>query len=546
MRLRNRLVLYNSTVIVGLVAAAILVVASVQSRLLRDEIEKRGRALARSLASISVNSLMVNDWVEIRQEALGIAGTEDVLAAAIADRDGRVVVDTGESRNGLDARGRLDPVPETRVADTRAPGTGERAIEVLEPVFLGSGREPEARLGTVLLRMGLARIDDETERLQGRLVGIGAFAVLAGFLVATLFTKRLSRPIENLVAGTVRAASGDLSFEVEERPGDEIGTLAMNFNRMTGQILKERETIREMNRGLESTVALRTAELRSANEELKKALDDLRRTQSQLVQSEKMASLGQLVAGVIHELNNPLNFIYNSVLPLNKSIADLKAALGEPAAPAASGAAALLGKKLDRAQNLAEVIREGARRATLIVGDLRTFCRPDESERKTGDLHEGIDSTLHLLSPRLGNGIEIVRDYGAVPPFEFYPAQFNQVVMNVAANAADAMEGKGGTLTIRTRVDGADVVLAVSDTGKGIEPGTLGKIFEPFFTTKEVGKGMGLGLSITYSIVKKHGGTIGVESEPGRGTTFTIRIPFIPPGAATTPGAEGAALARED
>jgi len=524
MRLRTRLVLYNSAVIAGVVTAATLVVATVQARVLEAEIEKRGVALARGLASLAVESLLVNDWVELRQQALGLARTEDVESAAIADRSGRVVVDTAERDSDLGPRGLLPVVDSTAVATAPRTPTGARAIEILEPVVLGRSVDAEDRLGTVRLRIGLERIDLETRRLQGRLLGIGAVAVGGGFLAATLFTRRISRPVENLVAGTIKAASGDLRFRVEAKTGDELGTLAENFNRMTTQILAERETIEALNRGLEAQVLERTAELQKANDDLTTTLVDLRRTQGQLVQSEKMASLGQLVAGVIHELNNPLNFIANSVQPLTKNIADLKEALR--AAPPAAAPADALAKRFDRVEGLAGVIREGARRATLIVGDLRTFCRPDEAERKVGDLREGIESTVHLLAPRLGDRIEVVREHGEVPPFEFFPAQMNQVVMNLVANAADAISGRG-TIGIRTRVEGESVVLQVSDTGAGIAPETLPKIFEPFFTTKEVGKGMGLGLSITYSIVKKHGGTIDVATEVGRGTTFTVRVPLV-------------------
>ncbi len=533
MKLRIRLVLTVTTIIVAVVTSAMLVVASVQSPLLRDEARKRATALANSLASVSVNGLLVNDWVELRQHALAIAAAADVESAAIADRNGLVIVDTGQESGEIE---RLDPdevsaKPGEPLAVRISPLTGRRVIEISTPVFFERSGTHENRLGTVRLRLDLSKIDSETARLQGRLLGIGAIAVLIGLVSASLFTNKITRPVEKLVAGTIRAASGDLRVRVDEDSRDEIGELARNFNHMTQELSKERRTIQELNRSLEAQVEERTAELRSTNEDLERVntnlvqtVADLRRTQSQLVQSEKMASLGQLVAGVVHELNNPLNFIYNGINPLNESLTELKKTLGEPSPSGDGGIAG----QIDSMEKLASVIREGARRATLIVRDLRTFCRPDESERKVGDLHQGIESTVNLLAHKIKNRIAVVREYGSVPPFEFYPSQFNQVIMNLLSNAIDAIEGQG-TITVATRREGDDVVFSVADTGKGIPPDVLSHIFEPFFTTKQIGKGMGLGLSITYGIVEKHGGRIDVSSEVGKGTTIVVRIPFVVP-----------------
>ncbi len=268
--------------------------------------------------------------------------------------------------------------------------------------------------------------------------------------------------------------------------------------------------------GLEGEVGRRTQELTAANDELRRTLHELRETQGQLVQSKKLASLGELVAGVAHELNNPIGFLYANLDHIDRYLARLRAGEGDPAQ-----VHALLGEMI-------ESCREGARRTKAIVQDLRTFSRLDEHERKPTDLNAAIETTLRLLAHRVGRGIEIVKDLGELPFVPCYPGPINQVLMNLLANACDAV-GERGRIAITTRRIGengeARVRITIEDSGIGIPPENLERIFDPFFTTKDVGKGTGLGLSITHSIVERHGGTIRVESTPGEGTRFTVELP---------------------
>jgi PAS domain S-box-containing protein len=251
------------------------------------------------------------------------------------------------------------------------------------------------------------------------------------------------------------------------------------------------------------------------------------RLEQQLVQSEKMASLGQLVAGVAHEINTPLGSIHSNIGTAGSAIALLEKALARPEIAALVQS----DKKLERALSIlkesSEVNRMASERIVGIVGSLRNFARLDEAERKTADLHEGIDSTLTLLRHQTKNRIEVVKDYGELQRADCYPNQLNQVFMNVLVNAVQAMDGKG-TITITTRQHDGQAVLTFRDTGKGIAAENLQRIFSPGFTTKGVGVGTGLGLSIAYRIMEKHSGSIECESEPGVGTTFTLRIPTGP------------------
>ena len=263
------------------------------------------------------------------------------------------------------------------------------------------------------------------------------------------------------------------------------------------------DEIAKLNETLEARVEERTSELRE--------------TQAQLVQAEKMKSLGQLVAGVAHELNNPIGFVHANLQLLDEYI--LKLVEAQQAGGDAARPREAIAKLLSRS-------REGTERVKKIVADLRTFSRMDQAELQDTDLHEEIDRTLGLMEPRFKNGVEVKRDYGELPTVRCYAGQLNQVFLNLLMNACDAMEDRG-VIEIRTRPTPDGVRLEFRDHGPGITEEVRGRIFDPFFTTKGVGEGTGLGLSLSHGIVERHGGQIAVESEPGEGTTFVIDLPPV-------------------
>ena len=266
----------------------------------------------------------------------------------------------------------------------------------------------------------------------------------------------------------------------------------------------------------------------------------LKRTQATLVQSEKLAGLGQLVAGVAHEINNPLSFVANNVAVLQRDIQALRELLSlyqRADAVLAERDAVLLTSIRDLCEridlpytltNLEEVFtrsREGLRRIQQIVKDLRDFARLDESDLHEVDLGEGIRSTTNIIAGKARRKrVKIDLQLGELPRVACYPAKVNQVVMNLLSNAIDACD-EGGCVTLTTAQDGDDVVIQVSDTGRGVPPAIRDRIFDPFFTTKPQGEGTGLGLSISYGIVRDHGGTISVGDAPGGGALFTVRLP---------------------
>jgi two-component system NtrC family sensor kinase len=273
--------------------------------------------------------------------------------------------------------------------------------------------------------------------------------------------------------------------------------------------------------------------------ELKQAFKDLQDTQIKLIQSEKMASLGQLAAGVAHEINNPMGFISSNLSSLEKYFDKITAfAQAQDAVLHGPQNDDGLSRLEDEKKKLKidfimqdgpDLIREsldGAERVRKIVQDLKGFSRLDDSPHNYVDINDCIDVTLNIIWSELKYKTTVKKEYGDIPKTTCYVQQLNQVFMNIIMNAAHAIHEKG-EITIKTWDKDGSIFVAISDTGRGIPQENLKKIFDPFFTTKEVGKGTGLGLSIVYDIVKKHGGDISVKSSLGKGTTFTIRIPIV-------------------
>jgi two-component system NtrC family sensor kinase len=267
-----------------------------------------------------------------------------------------------------------------------------------------------------------------------------------------------------------------------------------------------------------SQIAAQKQALETTHAELEKAYRDLKATQAQLVQSAKMASLGELVAGIAHEINNPLSFAVSHLDTAQRSLAHIEAELTR-AWPESSA------QHWSRARSRLHEMAVGLERIRELVIKLRTFSRLDEGERKRVNIRECIESVLMILKHRMKDRIVVVLSLGVPEELECYPGLLNQALLNLLANAIEAIAGQG-TIEIVTGVDDGAYRIAITDSGPGIVPEYRQRVFEPFFTTKPVGQGTGLGLSITYSIVDKHRGTISIDCPEGGGTTVTIRLPL--------------------
>lgn len=313
---------------------------------------------------------------------------------------------------------------------------------------------------------------------------------------------------------------------------------------LTAVFLMYRQRVRSISKkkeDLEVQVTERTRQLRLKTDELVKTLETLKKTQTQLIHSEKMASLGQVVAGIAHEINNPTSFIEGNLDYVrefsgkrDQLIAEYERLLKTLERPETADAIEQLRGKLDyqmikeESDDVVDACQKGCIRIRKIVEDLRNFSRLGESEFKAADINQGIESTLSLLKNEFGNRIAVETKLEPLPEIECHPAQLNQVFFHLLVNASQAIPEKG-TIYVSTAKSGDTVTIVVRDTGDGIRPEIIEKIFDPFFTTKDVGKGSGLGLSICYGIIATHGGTINVSSKHKKGTTATIELPLSRP-----------------
>lgn len=350
---------------------------------------------------------------------------------------------------------------------------------------------------------------------------VGAIVVLLVFL-SFIASRVLLRPIYQ-VLGAIEEADFDKGLlEIPTANETELGLLAEGFNDLSRRTFDSQKALKDK------------------IQELEKANNEIRDTQAKLVHTAKMASLGQLVAGVAHELNNPIGFIYSNMTHLReysqKLLHLVDVAEHKPADLQKEKKKADLDYMVTDLPKLISSCEDGARRTRDIVLGLRNFSRLEEAQIKQVDLHEGLETTLQLLTGELKNRIKVIKHFDKIPKVNCYPSQMNQVFMNVMSNAAQAIEGEGEIHLTTKNLPNDKVEIGIRDTGKGMNKATLEKVFDPFFTTKGLGSGTGLGLSISYGVVQKHGGDILVTSEVGKGTEFKIILPVHGPAEFRKPG----------
>jgi signal transduction histidine kinase len=445
----------------------------------------------------------------------------------------------------------------------------EGRVQAVYPFYLRSlpGELAPSRVGVLLLEYDLSRQKQEAFR-DAVAQSLQNIAVVAGLCLGAwvLFEQILTRRAARLVAVSQRFAQGDLAARIQLGGSDELAQIARAFDAMADRVQQDTEALQASE-----------AQQRQQTQELAQSLADLQAMQSQLIQAEKMSSLGQLVAGIAHEINNPVNFIHGNLGYAEEYAQDLLSLVNlyEQEYPQSTPA---LQAKLNEIDinflikdflKILNSMKMGTNRIREIVLSLRNFSRLDEADMKQVDLHEGIDSTVLILQHRLAANpnrpaIQVEKHYGKLPRVECYAGQLNQVFTNIIANAIDALEDKYKTqaqttqdaaiaptapglnthraipstpvptVSIRTQtLDSDHVRIEITDNGLGLPEEVKQKIFNPFFTTKPVGKGTGLGLSISYKIVvEKHQGRLDCQGIPGEGTIFSIEIPISPSPAA--------------
>jgi two-component system, NtrC family, sensor kinase len=458
---------------------------------------------------LSIRYAMIKDRRDEYQRIIDdVAQRKGIVEVRIFNKAGEITVSSDRKKVGTvvdmraeacygchredEAKVLLPSDSKTRVYQTEK----QRLLGLINPIY----NEPSCYpchpkttnvLGVLDTMITLEELDQEKAQIYNRMILSGVVSVvILSFLLGLFITRFVNRPIDKLLAATKTAAHGDLNQTVGVQSQDELGELAGSFNKMITELKRSRDAIEGWTQTLEHRVQERTQELQQV--------------QDQLVRAGKMAAIGELAAGVAHEINNPLT----GVLTFSS----------------------LMLKKVDEnhpwKKDLENIVQQTTRCRNIVRG-LLDFARQRKPDKKEWDIHLLLENTLNLVDKQAPfQNIKIVKEFRTGVPMLFVDGdQIQQVFMNIVLNAADAMGGNGGTLTIKTDLSDGMTQVSFTDTGCGMSQEHLSKLFAPFFTTKETGKGTGLGLAISYGIVQSHGGDIEVESEVGKGSTFRVKLP---------------------
>jgi signal transduction histidine kinase len=475
--LHKKFILITSLSIIIFMVAIGAFITQRESHIMYRDIEKQGRILARTLAIPVINDLiyerlgLVEEGGLIDNYVTEIFRKKDIdlIYIAVLDEKGRVL-----SHNDFREYGKIynDPLTlkalhsdETVVQRFMDSKTGHDAIDFATPLAIG-----KKRWGTLKFAVSLKKVEQEVKSTIMRVVMLTFIALIMGFIIIILLGRRFIGPITHL-AKTMEKAGGDrLDVKVDIKGKDELALLGESFNRMIDRI-------------------------REANLELKK-------THEKLLQSEKLASIGILASGVAHEINNPLGGLFNAVEMLERNW-----------------------DNEDFRKKYLGLIREGLQKIETTIGRLLWMSRKGERRPQKVDLKKALNDALDLIGYRLKRyNISYIENIKHGLVIFIDPNDLQQILINLMVNAEQAMEATGGTLTVKGYSRDSKVVIEVSDTGEGIDDNEIGKIFDPFYTTKQPGEGTGLGLWLTYEIVKNYNGDISVEGKKGEGSTFKLEF----------------------
>lgn len=517
----------------------ILLFGQAQKQSLLKQTYNKGRFVTSILARNLEGPLFFSNREQIRANIEAILRANDIAAVLIYDKDGHLFFSHITPLFGKDA---LRPEELSRFASfmaEHADGDEEiprshwrqdryfvfcKEIFTIKPakdkdsLYFDTGKTEQSAvvpLGGVQVVFSRIRYEQGMEQIIRHALLIFLLFLPSSLFMAFNLARDVVKPLRTLV-DTLRTRLGT-SDDDGDKKNDELGELDIRLKQLVGRLDHSFATITQLNEGLENKVAERT-------EDLIRAMHELKETQAQLVQSGKMGAVGQLVAGVAHEINNTTNFVTGALPPLTKRLAELRRIVtehGEQGCPDSIRIEELM-QNIDL---LLGNIREGARRTGKIVNDLKNFSRPDDDLTSRVDINQCLESTLALALPEYRHRIEVFREFAPdLPKITGSQGQLCQVFMNLIINAIHA-QPKKGTLRIRTFSHEDEVHVIFADNGPGIPKDIQKMIFEPFFTTKEIGKGTGLGLSVSYGIITKHRGSIVVRSEPGHGAEFEVILP---------------------
>ena len=474
-----------------------MVIEQRQHDILLKESRKRAFALASHLAALSEGNLLTYNFIKLKQTVERVAAEADVVYAIVQLHNGRVAAYSG--RSDLQGEFLEDPVSQRAIAaeqplvqEITMPALAERGYDVAIPLFApGSTR----KWGTIRLGFSLAQALREIQKTLKDLLLLNGIALVLGTSVAILLAQYITKPIQQLARGVNEVVKGNYHHAVTVTSQDEIGHLAQRFTEMQGALRAYITSLAEEKRHLEE-----------ANTLLEEANTLIKATQDQLVQSERLAAVGQLAAKIAHEVNNPLATMKTSLAIVSKRLSNE-----------------------DRNKERLQIIEEEIGRIARIMQQLLDSSRPssDIAVLQVNEVIQHLVQFVHgdLAARQIECRLELAEE---LPPIRMSLDQLKQVLLNLIKNAQDAMP-QGGTLRCTTTRQAGGLSIRVADTGSGIAPEHLRLVFEPFFTTKKHGEGMGLGLAVCANIIKSAGGTIEVNSAPGQGTVFRLFFPAYRP-----------------
>jgi two-component system NtrC family sensor kinase len=528
-RLAPKLILSLTVIVILIEAVFGFLISRIEERQLLDTMILGVDQLSRGITSATWHSMLADHRDAAYEVMQTIARKQGIDRIRIFNRAGRIMFSTsaGERDKQVDKDAescslchassqplvRVDVPSRARIF--REPNGG-RSLAMVTPIYNEAScsqaachAHPEETkvLGVLDVALNLDTVDGEVARMRWRVFLVtGVNILLTGLFIVFFIRRFLGRPIRKLIAATQSVSEMDLDQPIAIHSSEDLDELARSFNAMRERLKAALEKINEFTRSLEAKVAERTEQLQTA--------------QQKLSQSNRLASLGQLAASVAHEINNPISGVLNLSMLMQRILKDD----GIPP------------ERLEEFRKYLSMVASETERVGRIVSDLLAFSRRSKPQRTEASLNKVARTTLSLASPKLKlMNIQAELDLDeTIPPVHCDAPQIQQVLLNLLLNAAEATpEGRQGRIAIQTRAaaDGNSVTLSVSDTGEGIPPENLGRIFDPFFTTKPEGKGLGLGLAVSYGIVEAHGGEIEVDSKIGVGTTFRVRLPLTAPAA---------------
>ncbi|MEM1290347.1 MAG: ATP-binding protein [Cyanobacteria bacterium P01_H01_bin.162] len=535
-----------------LAVAAVLVVSGfslVRERAnFREELEQQAKLLLDTLSVASRDALYFNQFEDASQIVNNLGqdfqNEQSIVMARLYQTDGRILADAFAADQQI-FNLEPDPFGQALLADDALITDWEsQRLIVGKSIIVG-----DETVGAMSVGLSTRPLQAKLQKtlLEGLLAAL--LAAIGSFLLAQFISRSITKPLKQLTTATQQITAGEWGQAIALDTNDELTTLANAFNQMQGQLHELVASLQQQTQELEQSRGL----AHSRATELEQTLQELHQTQEQLIQQEKMSSLGQMIAGIAHEINTPVTFIHGNLAPANAYIEDLLSLIDlyQKSYPEPSHEIAAEHQAIDLPfikKDIVKILfsmRIGAERIAGIVKSLRTFSRLDESLCKAVNLHDCVDSTLMILAHRLKATdrrpeIEVIKSYSELPLIECYAGQLNQVFMNVLTNAIEALEDKAANrdceaqketplqIRIYTKMSSAHQVLVqIGDNAGGMPAAVQSKIFDPFYTTKPIGKGTGLGLSISYKIIANlHGGQFTCQSMPGQGTDFFIQIPI--------------------